>query len=197
MKAYLSRLNPGERRFVIGVGVLFFVVINIFWVWPHFSDWGNLRVRLEAARTKLATYDRMLQQTNALQTQIRKMESQSSDMPAEDQALQFVRMINDQANRSGVAFNGNPRQSTVVQQFFLEKIQTVIVTGGENELVDFLYNLGSDKSFIRVRDLSVRPDTSHTKLNANITLVASYQKNPPARATRPAAGAKPATSTRK
>jgi hypothetical protein len=31
---------------------------------------------------------------------------------------------------------------------------------------------------IRVRDLELQPDPPHQRLNANIKLVASYQKNP-------------------
>jgi hypothetical protein len=51
---------------------------------------------------------------------------------------------------------------------------------------------------IRVRDLELQPDTPRLHLNANIRLVASYQKNPaaPARAAAPA-NSKPATKIAK
>jgi hypothetical protein len=42
--------------------------------------------------------------------------------------------------------------------------------------VDFLYKLGSDASMIRVSDLELQPDPSRQRLNANIRLIASYQK---------------------
>jgi len=54
---YLSRLNPSERRFVVGVALLFFIVVNVFWVWPHFSDWKTLKDSLDGARVKLARQD--------------------------------------------------------------------------------------------------------------------------------------------
>lgn len=43
MNEYFSRLNPSERRFVVVVALLFFIVVNLFWVWPHFSDWESSR----------------------------------------------------------------------------------------------------------------------------------------------------------
>jgi hypothetical protein len=39
---------------------------------------------------------------------------------------------------------------------------------------------------IRVRDLELQPDTPRQHLDANIRLVASYQKNPPAGNLKPA-----------
>jgi hypothetical protein len=59
----------------------------------------------------------------------------------------------------------------------MEQIQTITVASGEKELVDFLYNLGSGDSLVRVRDLSIRPDPPRQQLQANITLIASFQKN--------------------
>ena len=63
--------------------------------------------------------------------------------------------------------------------FFVEQIQNINVTATDEQLVDFLYKLGSDVSMIRVRDLELQPDTAHQKLNANIRLVASYQRKRP------------------
>ena len=61
--------------------------------------------------------------------------------------------------------------------FFVEQIQNINVSATDDQLVDFLYKLGSDVSMIRVRDLELQPDVPHQKLNANIKLVASYQRN--------------------
>ena len=68
--------------------------------------------------------------------------------------------------------------------FFIEQVQNINVSATEDQLVNFLYQLGNDPAMIRVRDLELQPDTSHMKLNANVMLVANYQKNPkPAAAT--------------
>ena len=56
MKEFFARLNPMERRFVVGVIVVFFLVINLVWVWPRFSDWGLTQTRVKAARDKMALF---------------------------------------------------------------------------------------------------------------------------------------------
>lgn len=177
MNTYLSKLNSSERRFVVAVGMAFFLVINIFWVWPHFSDWTAIRGRLETANTTLATFDAAFQKTNNIAKEVEKMQRGGGNVPPEDQAVAFLRTIQTQAAQSGVAIGGNGRLITRTNQFFMEQIQTITVAAGEKQLVDFLYNLGSGDSLVRVRDLSVRPDPPRQQLQANITLIASYQKN--------------------
>jgi len=188
MKEYLSRLNPIERRFVVGVVVLFFVVINLFWVWPHFSDWGNLQRRLGGARAKRASYEAVAQQQTTLESEVRKLAGEGAAVPLEDQATEFFKTINTEAIQNGVNFIGNSRPITRTNnQFFVEQIVTVQVQATEKQLVDFLYNLGTGNSLVRVRALSVHPDPPRQQLSANITLVASYQKNPKIQAAVPAA----------
>jgi hypothetical protein len=182
MNDYLARLNPAERRFVIGVAVLFFIVINFFWVWPHFSDWDQVQRVLGSKRALLANYQAVIQQQTTLEAELRKLAGQGPAVPPEDQASEFFRTVNSQASKDGVIFIGNSRSVTRTNQFFVEWTQTVQVQAGEKQLVDFLYHLGSDDSMIRVRALSVHPDASRQQLNANITLVASYQRNPRAAA---------------
>jgi len=184
-------LNSSERRFVVAVGLAFFLVINVFWVWPHFSDWGVIRGRLDTANATLATFDAMFQKTNTLAIEVEKMQRGGANVPPEDQAVSFLRTIQTQAAQSGVAVGGNGRLITRTNQFFMEQIQTINVTAGEKQLVDFLYNLGSGDSLVRVRDLSIRPDPPRQQLQANLTLIASYQKNVKA-AAAPATKAAPA-----
>ena len=177
MKGYFSKLSSTERRFVVFVGLLFFLVINIFFVWPHFSDWGVIRGRLDTATATLETFNAMFEKTNALAIEVEKMQRGGGNVPAEDQAVSFLRTIQSQAQQSGVAVGGTGRLITRTNQFFMEQIQTITVEAGEKQLVDFLYNLGSGDSLVRVRDLSVRPNPAHQQLQANLTLIASYQKN--------------------
>lgn len=195
MNSYLSQLNPAERRFVIVVGLAFFLVINIFWIWPHFGDWTEYRRRLDRARTDYSNRERVIQQEPTLKRQIAELANEGGSVPPEDQSIQFLRTIQVQAAQSGVGFQGSFRTATSTNQFFMEQLQTIRVLSGENQLIDFLYNLGSGNSMIRVRELSVRPDQSRQQLDANITLVASYQKaSKPAAASARSAAAAPAAA---
>ncbi|HLP75845.1 MAG TPA: hypothetical protein VK327_02925 [Candidatus Paceibacterota bacterium] len=186
MKKYFSRLNPKERRFVVGVGLMFFLVVNVFWVWPRFKDWGDCRKRLGDARLKLSKYEAAIQQKPKIEGEMKKLASEGSYVPQEDQAIQFLRTIQVQAGKSGVGFQGSSRTFNSTNQFFMEQGQTVTIVAGETNLVDFLYNIGSGNSLVRVREISIRPDPQRQQLNAYITLVASFQKSVRSAAPAPA-----------
>jgi hypothetical protein len=68
------------------------------------------------------------------------------------------------------------RQMSRTNAFFVELAQSITITADDQQLVDFLYKLGSDASMIRVSDLELQPDPPRQHLNANIRLIASYQK---------------------
>ena len=193
MKEFFSRLNPTERRFVVGVAVLFFLVGNVVWVWPHFGDWSLTRQRMNDSSQRLAQFVEGTNQIPALDNEIKKFERQGVSVPPADQAVHFVRLIQNQAAQSGVIplSMNNQRESTTNNPFFVEQAETITLQSTEKQLVNFLYNLGSGDSLIRVRVLSVQPDQSHTLLSTRATLVASYQKAPPARG----AGALPPART--
>ena len=75
-------------------------------------------------------------------------------------------------------------KSSIQGRCFNFQVQNINVLATEEQLIDFLYKLGSGASMIRVRDLELQPDQAHQKLSANIKLVASYQKNPVAAAAK-------------
>jgi Tfp pilus assembly protein PilO len=197
MNTYLSKLNPAERRFVIAVAVVLFIVVNWLMVWPHFSDWDNYKARLQRARTEYAKRQTVIQLAEKLKLEVARMQSEGSAVPAEDQATEFLRTIQSQAAASGVQFIGNSRQTGQTNQFFMEQRQTIQVQATDQQLVNFLYNLGAGNSLVRVRTLSIHPDPNRYSLNASITLVASYQKNPAAKPAAPAKTDSAKTSTPK
>ncbi len=190
MKKYFAQLRPLERRLAVGVLVVVIVVLNAWLIWPHFSDWGNLRHRLEDARAKLKLYQTTIAQRPAYEAQMKSFESLGESVAPEDQAINFMRTIQSQAAESGVGINSTSRQLTKTNEFFVEQWQNITVTATDEQLVNFLYKLGSGASMIRVFDLELQPDNARQHLNASIRLAASYQKNPAA-ATR---SAPPATT---
>ena len=193
MSSYLDRLNlrPFEKRLVVGVGVVLFIVVNAVFVVPHFSDLSQARERRLDTLKKLDRWQIEIDQKGKYEAGIRKFQQEGLEVPAEEQQNQFARAIQDQQVRSGVGIQQFGRVTTQTNQFFLELTQPISVQSGEAQLVDFLYNLGSGNSLIRVRDLTLRPDAPRQQLSGTVKLVASYQKKP---AKKPASAASPASA---
>jgi len=197
MTDYFARWNlrPFERRLVVGVAVVLFLVINVVWVWPHFSDWNAMTSRLNVSRQKLKDYQKEINRLPVYEAEVKVLQSDGAPVPQEDQAVQFMRAVIAQGNQDHVNITtANARSQSRTNQFFIEQVQNIIVGARDEQLVNFLYNLGSGNSLIRVRDLSLHPEGTRLQLVANIRLVASYQKNPAATPATPVAGAKPATN---
>ncbi len=197
MKGYWENLRPFEKRVFVGVTTGLFVLVNILVVFPHFGDWDKMKYRMAGAQRTLATRDAEIKQKPRYETELKKLEKEGLDVPAEEQALQFSRTVSDEMVRCGVTPLSAGRIQTRTNQFFLELSQTITVQAGEQQLVDFLFNLGSGNSLIRVRDLSLHPDAqTRQQLAATVKLVASYQKNPTARVASPSrtASVRPAPS---
>ena len=201
MNKYFTHLRPMERRLAVGVLVVLIIVLNAWLIWPHFHDWGSLQNRRRNAEQKLKLYQAAAAQYPAYETQMKSFEGSGGEYVApEDQAINFIRTIQSQAAESGVGISSTSRQMTNTNEFFVEQVQNITVSATDEQLVNFLFKLGSGASMIRVRDLELQPDNTRTRLNANIRLVASYQKKPPAKPTTPAAApadAKPLTKTAK
>jgi Tfp pilus assembly protein PilO len=182
MNKYFAQLRPLERRLAVAALVVVFLVVNWWFIWPHFSDWDNLQLRQIAAESKLRLYQTAISQSSTYQKLVNELESSGEVVAPEDQGINFTRAIQTQSSASGVAILNTSRQITRTNdQFFVEQVLNINVQATDEQLVDFLYKLGSGASMIRVRDLELQPDPPRQHLNANIRLVASYQKNPPAK----------------
>lgn len=182
MKEFLARLNPTERRFVVGVGVVFFLVINIVWVWPHFGDWSDTKGRMTAARTRLVTFETGTNLIPDLKRSIDKY-GQGQVVPEENQGLNFARLVQNQTTLFGIIPQNmvirkeSSTGTTTNNSFFVDQTATMSLDTTEKQLVDFLYSVGAgSNSLIRVKVLFVQPDASHQRLNVRVTLAASYQK---------------------
>lgn len=187
MKKYFLQLRPLERRLAVGVLVILFLVLNAVFIYPHFSDWGRLQIRRKIANEKLKLYQAGIAQAPAYEAQIKTLQSQGDLVAAGDMSVNMLRTIQNQSAQSGVGIVNTSRQITHTNDaFFVEQVQNINVIADDKQLVDFLFKLGSGASMIRVRDLELQPDTPKLHLNANIRLVASYQKNPAADNLKPA-----------
>jgi hypothetical protein len=186
----LDRLNlrPQERRFVVIAGLVVFLVINIWFVWPHFGDWGIVQNRTAQTQRTLKLYQDEIARVPSYQAKQAKLQAQGSDVLSQELDLQ--RNIQAKATSSGVLVTRwDPRGKSggsKTNQFFEEQLLTIDCTTGPKELVTFLVDVAAGNSMIRVREMNLRPDGSQTKLLANITFVASYQKKVPVKPVTPA-----------
>lgn len=187
-KSYLDRMNlrPSEKRLVVGVALVMFVVLNWALVVPHFADWGKVQFRMNKARKTLSAFQAEVRQMPVYQARVRELGSENSNIAITEQQLHFANTREAVASQAGVTINNATRVTTRTNQFFMELTQNINLLCKEPELVTFLHNLGSGNSLIRVRDLSLRPDAQRFNLNASVKLAASYQKRPAVRATTPA-----------
>lgn len=195
MSSFFDKLNlrPGERRLVIIVAIIVFILLNAFFVWPRFADWGKLQKRQRDADALLKAYQAEVDKTGLYQRQLAELEKQGAAVASEDQALKLATTVQNQAYLSGVQWGGyTPIRQTAggkPNQFFEEQSGQMQFTAEEKQLVDFLYNLGVGGSLIRVRSMTLTPDQPRYRLQGSVTLVASYAKKAPPKV---APGATPA-----
>jgi hypothetical protein len=186
ISAQFSRLSSAERWLIIFVIVAVFAVVNFWLIFPHADDWKKLGKRMNTAQATLQTFNEAIDQTDSLKKEIARREGENAAVPAEDQAVNFLNAIQNQAVSSRVSIIANNSLPQRTNQFFLERIQSLTTSSGEDQLVDFLYNLGAGNSQIRVRSLSIRPEPQRQSLSATINLLASFQKKAPAKSAAPA-----------
>jgi hypothetical protein len=192
MKGYWDQLRPLEKRLVVGVGTVLFIVLNAWFVWPHFSDWDRVKMRMAKAEETLNMFQTNVAQKSVIQAKVTKLSATGADVALEDQGTHLENTILSEQAKLGISPGPSGRITPKPTQFFVELSKNLSVQCREQQLVDFLYNLGTGNSMIRVRSLTLRADPSHQQLAANITFVASYQKKPVSRTTSSTSTSQPA-----
>ena len=190
MTSLLDKLNlrPQERRLVVGVSIVVFVVLNIWLVLPYFGELGKIQQRTRDANTQLNKFNTEVQKRSVYERQVKELEGQGNYIPSEEQASSLAREVNQQANLSGVQVQNTvpmARSSGVRTNAFFEEsaVQLNIYNTGERELVDFLFSLGSQNTLVRVKTMNIRPELpARMKLAGSLNLVKSFQRKPPPKA---------------
>ncbi|MBI3416799.1 MAG: type II secretion system protein M [Verrucomicrobia bacterium] len=196
MSTFQSRwevLQPSERRLVVIVAIVVLVMVNFLFIWPHFKDWKQIQDQMSGAQTKLGRYTNEVARIPDYQKRLNALEKQGSAVLPAAQSVDFLRTVQNLArsNKVEITQQGQPtpvKEPGVTNSFFEKLSLQLRMTSGEAELVDFLYELGTGGSMIRVGDLSLSPGVNGSSLAGSLTLIASYQK------TNLVATAKPATN---
>ena len=218
MTSYFDKLNlrPQERRLVVGILVVIFLVLNVVFVWPRFSDWNRVQAELVKNQGNLKRNNETIAKVEGptgFKAKLKALEGEDAqNIISDEQEIQLLRTVQSQVQVSKIMVNSySPisRSSNLqnTNEFFEEQSIKLSVNTGEEELVAFLLKIGSGGSMIRVRDLNLKPaDQNRYRLQGTITLSANYQKKAvtkpaataartPAGTTAPAVKPAPATKT--
>lgn len=191
------KLTPAERRLVMVIIAVAFLVLNYWLVWPRFSDFRIVSEDLEALKRKRELYQREIERRPNYEVALRKLQAQGSVIPAGEERIQFRSDMERLAREVGLSVPSwsevLPERGGTTTNAFFEAIGLTMsrVTGTEAQLVDFLHRVGASNSTIRVKELMLTPGNfdaraqGRTNLIATIKLVASVQKAAPM---APAAG---------
>ena len=57
---FLDKLNlrPQERRLIVLVAVVIFIVLNFLFVRPHFGEWKSTENKIQLVRTTLSNFQK-------------------------------------------------------------------------------------------------------------------------------------------
>jgi len=195
-------LTSQERKFLIAVAIAFVLVLNFLFIWPQFGRGKEINADLEQKTKLKSEYEAQIASLPKLKAKLSNLETNSTSLTVTaDPGTHFQRTVQALAQRNRFFADswGTPtvnRNST--NKFFEEHTMTLRFSNtGEKELIDFMYGLSDGNSSVRVRDFSVRPDGSKTKLQGQLVLVANYQVDKPARPAAAPAAPKSSTPTAK
>ena len=182
------KLTPTERRLVVGVLVVSFLVVNYWVVWPRFGDLKTVSDEIEATRRKKDIYQREVDRLPTYTATLRKLQAAGSVLPPGEERIQFKSDMERMAREVGLMV---PRWGEVLPErsgqntnAFFEAIGITLQGAGgtEQQFVDFLHRVGASNSTIRVKELTLTPGNfdsrsqGKTNLVGNLKLVASVQK---------------------
>lgn len=181
MTSFFDKLNlrPHERRLVVFVLLAVFVLLNLWFVWPFFNDWGQVQNQIAKDRATLARYQQEIAQRSKYEARQRELESTGSEMLTSETDLQ--RIVQNQVAASGMQVGGMNflrGQGVKTNQFFQEGGLSIQFTAGGKELVDFLVGIAAQNAMVRVKDMSLRPDPPQHKLVGTMNLVGNFQQRP-------------------
>lgn len=185
MESFFDKLGlrPAERRLVVGSGVILFIVLNVYVIWPHFNDWKELRKEISDAEATIALYQEESARIGEYQSKEAELEITGVKIPSAKMAISLLQTVETKIQRSGIGRRSTTpsRGSGNGNDEFFEEHQITVTYGDtkDEDLLKFLVSLGTGESVIRVRAMTISPERTQMKLRGSITMVASFQKERP------------------
>ncbi|MGB0582447.1 MAG: hypothetical protein ACPGVU_22370 [Limisphaerales bacterium] len=181
MESFFDKLGlrPAERRLVVGSGVVLFIVINIYVIWPHFGDWKKLRKEITDAEATIVLYKEEGAKIVFYESKQAELEVSGVKIPSSEMHRTLFQSILTKTDRAKVRrrSTGKVVPTNSDDEFFQEyQINVSFHQTKAEALLQFLISLGAGESVIRVKSITVSPDSTGMTLAGSMTLVASYQK---------------------
>ena len=200
MKSFFDKLTPAERRLVVGVGIVVFAVVNFWFVFPMFGQYGEFENKRATTLKHIADYKAEIARKATYEKLVKEL-SDVGDIASEAAALRLFDEVNSQSALSGI----NPSSISPLNRNFTGKtnaffeeasVSVSFNNTGEKELIDFLYRLADKQFLIRAKFMTVQPEPpGRMRLQGSITLVKSYQRKPPPKPVPTTPRTAPATNT--
>jgi type II secretory pathway component PulM len=177
------QLRPQERRLVVVGTLILFVVLNFWFVWPHYGDLRRVRAQMERTRTTLDAYRVEVARTNQFLVRLLELEQQGTAVLDADKEITLLSTVQAQANRSGVGANSLSPASRApgggTNEFFEQRaIRLVLNATAPEPLIAFLEGLATNSVTLRVKELDLKADQSRSRLSATLQIVASFPRQP-------------------
>jgi hypothetical protein len=110
---------------------------------------------------------------------IRVLAAEDLGLQPVEQARQFSQSTLAEALRAKVLVLSNSKVTSLTNESFTESRQVLSLQATESQLLEFLGNLASSNSALRVQSLALRPTPDHSRLAADIAIVANYRRPAP------------------
>jgi hypothetical protein len=177
------QLRPHEKRLIVMGGLVLFVVLNLWFVWPHYGDLGKARAQLQSSATTLTQYRTELARTNEYLARLELLESDGGGVLDEDKDITLLSTVQTVARESGITpANITPAPRTPrggTNAFFEQRALTITLSPTPPEpLIRFLVSLATNQVVLRVKELDLKKDGTQTKLQGSLRVVASFQRQP-------------------
>ncbi len=177
-------LKPHEKRVVVVVSAVVFLVLNYLFVWPRLGDYRTLLARTEEAEDKRELFDLNADKLTNLTNRVQQLERGGAGSLKHDQGSQFLSAIQTEASKAMLNImqtrNLPPLSGHYSTNDFVEdRVIMINFNAADSNLVDFLYAFSLPKSSLRVQSFDIGPEApAQQRLSGSLTLVGSIDRPP-------------------